>query len=361
MKRILPFILIILSVFGLAHYFIYQIVSRSIHTADANFTFIVVLFVGLISMPAGFFISKTRNEKLYFISWIGFIWMGLFNFLFFFSLTELALYAFTAHSHSYWVIWATAIIGVWSLFRGLSFPKLVTHYIPNEKLKGLKLVQISDLHVGMLHLNEVWLAKVVNRINGIKPDIVAITGDLVEGEYLEITPKLEVLKQLTPKAEKFYITGNHEYINGSGPWENKMSELGFTVLHNDNKVVNFNEASLLIAGVPDRMISRFIRNKNSLPDAALKTQHPVNYKILLAHQPSSVFDIKTGHCNLILSGHTHGGQIFPFHVFVRLAQPVLKGFKTINGVKVFAHQGTGLWGPPMRWFSRNEIVLIEWV
>lgn len=83
MKRILPFILIILSVFGLAHYFIYQIVSRSIHTADANFTFIVVLFVGLISMPAGFFISKTRNEKLYFISWIGFIWMGLFNFLFF--------------------------------------------------------------------------------------------------------------------------------------------------------------------------------------------------------------------------------------------------------------------------------------
>ncbi|MBY0555484.1 metallophosphoesterase [bacterium] len=361
MKRILPFILIILAVFALAHYFIYQIVSRSINSPNANFAFIIVLSVGLLAIPAGFFVSKTRNEKLYFISWIGFIWMGLFNFLFFFSLAEIALFALTEQALSYWVIWATAIVGAWSLFKGLSSPKIVTHYIPNENLKGLKLVQISDLHVGMLHLNEVWLAKIVERINRVNPHIVAITGDLVEGEYLEITPKLEVLKQLTPKSEKFYITGNHEYINGSGPWENKMSELGFTTLHNENKVVNYNQARVLIAGVPDRMISRFIRNKNSSPDVALKTEHPVHYKILLAHQPASVFDIKTSHCNLVLSGHTHGGQIFPFHFFVRLVQPVLKGFKTINGIKVFAHQGTGLWGPPMRWFSRNEIVLIEWV
>lgn len=351
----------ILTVFGLVHYFIYQVVSRSIQSSQYLFAFIIVLTIGLISIPAGFFTSRARNEKLYFISWMGFIWMGLFNFLFFFTLTELALFAFTDHNYSYWVVAATLIIGAWSLFRGLSAPKLVTHYIPNEKLKGLKLVQISDLHVGMLHLNEIWLSKIVNRINAVKPDIVTITGDLVEGEYLEITPKLEVLKELTTKSHKFYITGNHEYINGSGPWETKMEELGFTVLHNQNKLLQYNDARLLMAGVPDRMISRFIRNKNSLPDVALKTENNVDYKILLAHQPTSVFDIKTESCDLILSGHTHGGQIFPFHIFVRMVQPVLAGFKTINGIKVFAHQGTGLWGPPMRWFSRNEIVLIQWV
>jgi predicted MPP superfamily phosphohydrolase len=116
----------------------------------------------------------------------------------------------------------------------------------------------------------------------------------------------------------------------------------------------------MIAGVPDKMAKRFNRTLSSQPDLALKTNQKVDYKILLAHQPSSVFDLVNEKCDLILSGHTHGGQIFPFHLFVRLVQPVVAGFKKINGTLVFAHQGTGFWGPPMRWFSQSEIVKINW-
>jgi uncharacterized protein len=96
------------------------------------------------------------------------------------------------------------------------------------------------------------------------------------------------------------------------------------------------------------------------PDLSLQTSTSVDYKILLAHEPGSVFDLRSEKCDLILSGHTHGGQIFPFGFFARLVNPVVSGFKTINSIRVFAHQGTGYWGPPMRWFTRCEIVIFEY-
>jgi uncharacterized protein len=94
---------------------------------------------------------------------------------------------------------------------------------------------------------------------------------------------------------------------------------------------------------------------------ALRTSDTVDYRILLAHEPASVFDLKSEHCNVILAGHTHGGQIFPFSFYVRLVQPVVSGFKRINSTLVFAHQGTGFWGPPMRWFTDSEIAVFEFV
>lgn len=358
--KILPFMLIILFVFSCAHYFIFLISSRSLEHHSLKLLYIAVLTLGMISMPVGFFMSHSKKSYLFFLIWVGYIWMGLFNFLFFFSLIEFFIFIFFQHSYSFWVIVASLGVGIWSLYHGLAAPLLNIHKLKSEKLQGLKLVQISDLHIGMLHLNERWLSLIVERINILKPDIIAITGDLVEGEFSRISPQLNVLKSLTGNSKKYYITGNHEYIHGAGPWEKKLEELGFAILHNQNEIIDFNQSKLLIAGVPDRMIGRFIKNKESLPDTALKNIQQVDYKILLAHQPSSVFDLKIETCDLILSGHTHGGQLFPFHVFVRLLHPVIVGFKTINNIKVFAHQGTGLWGPPMRWFSRGEIVLIEW-
>ena len=358
--KVLPFILIILIIFGWANYFIFLISSRSLDHHNLKQLYILVLTLGLFSMPVGFFISHSKKTHLSFLIWTGYIWMGLFNFLFFFSLIEFILFILLPHNFSFWVIIASFSIGIWSLYHGLSAPLLNIHKLKSEKLQGLKLVQISDLHIGMLHLNERWLSKIIDRINNLNPDIIAITGDLVEGDFNRISPQLNVLKNLTISSKKYYITGNHEYIHGAGTWETKLEELGFTTLHNQNEIISFNQSKLLIAGVPDRMIGRFIKNKESLPDVALQNTQLVDYKILLAHQPSSVFDLKIETCDLILSGHTHGGQIFPFHFFVRSLHPVIVGFKTINNILVFAHQGTGLWGPPMRWFSRGEIVLIEW-
>lgn len=359
LKRIAPFIAIILIVFGILHYFIFQVVTRS-PMAESSLQLTKIIFVlGLLSMPIGFLTAKAPWLLLRKLAWVGYIWMGVFNFLFFFMLVEMLVAIFWLHDKSYWVLQAAFAVTLWSLYRGLSFPKVARHILNKPELKGLKLAQISDLHVGMLHLNENWLEKVVAKINENQPDIVTITGDLVEGEFSEISAKLQKLNAFKVK-HKFFITGNHEYINGNGPWEKLLTELGFTALHNENIILDYQGAKILMAGVPDRMVPRFLKDKKSLPDMALKTNQRVDYKILLAHQPASVSDLKNETCDLILSGHTHGGQIFPFHVFVRMVQPVVAGFKTINGVKVFAHQGTGLWGPPMRWFSRSEIVIFEW-
>lgn len=360
-KKILPFILIIVSLFGLLHYFIFQITTRSVSSSNLIQIWGLVLILGVISIPVGFYISFKKSLKFYFLVWIGYIWMGIFNFLLFFSLLEFIMSLFLQHEYSYWVLPASLIITFWSLYKGLKDPKINHHVIENTQLKDLRLVQISDLHIGMLHLNENWLSRIVNRIKDLNPDIIVITGDLVEGEYNENHHKLNSLKELRPAMKKYYITGNHEYIHGAGPWEAKLKEIGFTVLHNRNEIFEYNNSKILIAGVPDRMIGRFIKGQTSEPDKALFTDQKSDYKILLAHQPSSVFDLKKEKCDLILSGHTHGGQIFPFHLLVKLAHPVLSGFRTVNGVKVFAHQGTGLWGPPMRWFSESEIVLLHWM
>ena len=227
-------------------------------------------------------------------------------------------------------------------------------------MKGLSLVQISDLHIGLLHFNSNWFRRVLRTVTDLNPDIFVITGDLVEGDYNQIHQDLDFLKELQTIPYKFYITGNHEYIHGGSIWETKLNELGFQVLHNSHQIIEFNSAKLLMAGVPDRMIGRFQQGKISQPDLALHSPVHVDYKILLAHQPASVFELTRESCDLILTGHTHGGQIFPFHLLVRLAQPVVTGFKKVKGTLVFAHQGTGLWGPPMRWFSRSEIVLFKW-
>jgi predicted MPP superfamily phosphohydrolase len=212
----------------------------------------------------------------------------------------------------------------------------------------------------MLHLNEKWLNTIVDRVAELKPDIIALTGDLVEGEYAEISLMLKPLSKLTQVPHKYFTTGNHEYINGSGPWEECVAGMGFRSLHNENEIIQLKGARIMMAGVPDRMIKRFIKNKKSLPDVALKSSEKVDYKILLAHQAKTIKDMKTETCDLMLTGHTHGGQLFPFHYFVRLVQPVLTGFAKIKGVLIFVHQGTGFWGPPMRWFSRSEIVVFDW-
>lgn len=367
-KRILRVLSILSTILGLAHYFIYLSVSRSI-PEDSVYRICLGIFLTLVwlSLPAGFLVTLTNlKQKLKLISWIGYIWMGFFHLLFFSSLFEFVISLAYPHEYSYWNLFFSLIIGAYALFKGLSLPQVITHEMKGPaSMKGLSIAQVSDLHVGLLHLNAKWLAKVVDLVNQQKPDIFAITGDLVEGSYSEVSPQLEVLKNVKPKLEKFYITGNHEYIHQAGfghnAWENRLHQLGFTTLHNENKVIQFNQAAILFAGVPDRMVPRFEPKLRSLPDLALKTDHKVDYRILLAHEPASRLDIKNEKCDLILSGHTHGGQIFPFGLLVRLVQPVVKGFKQMGDVLVFAHQGTGLWGPPMRWFSRGEIVIFKWV
>ena len=353
--QILPALAIILTVFGFAHWFCYLTVVRSVSGFD-NLWYLYL--AGIILMLAGFISSRARNNKLILLTWCGYVWMGFFTIHLFLSLVETVILQFVQHSYSYWIFIASIIISVWALYKGLKFPATVTHFVSGpETIKNFKIAQISDLHVGLLHLNQKWLEKIVCEINFQKPDIVVITGDLAEGDFERVSKMLVPLKNLKSNSGIFYITGNHEYIH-PGDWEGYLQSLGITSLHNQNKVIEFNQQKILVAGIPDKMAPRFNSDIKSLPDVALKSDVQTIYKILLAHEPSSISDLKTESCDLMLTGHTHGGQIFPFHFFVRLVQPMIKGFKKYDRALIFNHQGTGLWGPPMRWFSQSEIVIL---
>lgn len=387
--KILPFLVIIIFIFGLSSYFIFETLTRNIESDTIPNLIKFILIFGIFLIISAFASTHTAYKKqLRYLSLLGYIWLGTFHILFFTCLFDFISQFIFPNENSQWIILFTLFASLWSLYKGFKKPTLITHplEIPSKNLdplKELSLVQISDLHIGMLHLDAVWLLKIIERINSLNPHIVVITGDLIEGPFSEVSPQLENLKNLNAQ-HKYYITGNHEYIHSIRSaknnetvnqeainqlnlnqtswdiWEKRLQELGFTVLHNSHEIIDFHSLKIMIAGVPDRMANRFYKNLNSLPDKALHTDQPTDYKILLAHEPSSVFDLKNEKCDILLSGHTHGGQIFPFALLVRLVQPVVSGFKRTQSTLVFAHQGTGFWGPPMRWFSRSEIVLFKW-
>lgn len=357
MRRIVLPLIIITTLLILMNWFIYSMATQSFVGSSTWLAFIIGLGVAL--MPISMLLTMTRfRKKLRFVTLSGYIWMGVFTIAFFFAFVQFIFSLLSVPIHSSWVLYATLVISLWALRINFKTPKLVTHKIKGpEFLKGLRLLQISDLHIGMPTLRQSWLDRVVDKIHLADPHYVVVTGDLVDAPFEEASPLLDPLARI--KVTKFYVTGNHEYIRG-GDWEKRLIELGFSALHNSHEIVSHKNGDLLIAGVPDRRVSGFNRSLESNPDLALTTSRSVDYKILLAHQPGSVFDLKHQTCDLVLSGHTHGGQIFPFGILARFANPVIKGFKTINGIKVFAHQGTGFWGPPMRWFTRCEIVVFEW-
>lgn len=353
-------LLIITSILGVIHFLIYLVTAPDLPEIW-HLPLAILLGVGLLSIPLGLAFSHGPwRERLMPVTLFAYFWLGFFFLNFSFVLVQLLLSFVFDHHHSYWPLIASLLAGAWATYSALSPPRIITHELNGPPaMKDVTLVQVSDLHVGMPFLNQKWLAKQVARINALQPDFVAVTGDLADGPFEQVSIALSPLANLKPKIRKFYVTGNHEFIRG-GDWERRLLELGFTVLHNTHEIFERTGEKFMIAGVPDRIIVSRGSNFESSPYKALASRENVSYRILLAHEPKSVFNLKDEKCDLLLSGHTHGGQIFPFSIFVRMAQPVVRGFKKINGVLVFAHMGTGFWGPPMRWLTSSEIVRFHW-
>ena len=233
--------------------------------------------------------------------------------------------------------------------------------VPLEKLApgvaGLRIVQLSDLHIGE-RLGEDFLRKVVNRVNALHPDVVAITGDLVDGPAHVVEQALKPLADLDAPHGVYFVTGNHEYYWGGRESVRMVEALGLTVLHNEHRVVEREGGAVVIGGIPDLHGGRFLADHESRPDLAFAGAPEGAPRVLLAHQPRAVIRAAPHGVDLMLTGHTHGGQIFPFHFFVRLQQPIVRGLRRLLGVWVYAHRGTGFWGPPMRLFSTPEIAEI---
>ena len=225
--------------------------------------------------------------------------------------------------------------------------------LPRE-LDGFTIAQITDVHVGFT-VSRSFVQGIVDRVNALKPDLVAITGDLVDGDVPTLRDAVAPLAELSATHGAFFVTGNHEYYSGADDWIAELRRLGITVLFNERVRIGSGEASFDLAGVTDLEGKRHDGHKPDLA-RALAGRDPSRELVLLAHQPRFAFQTKGHGVGLQLSGHTHGGQIWPWHYLVKIQQGgFLAGLQRHGDTQVYTSRGTGYWGPPLRVGAPSEI------
>lgn len=249
-------------------------------------------------------------------------------------------------------------IGV-GIFGGMTLPQVEKIELKTDKnIKPFRAVVISDLHIGGL-IDTDYVSYVVKKTNELSPDFIFLTGDLIDTDIRYIKEEISLLKGLKAKEGIYYVPGNHEYYHSIDQSREVINELGFHWMA--NRGLFLSSYNLTISGVSD---PHAVRKNEEGPDLfkAVKGLDPTHYTILLSHQPVIIEyeEFNKRRFDLILSGHTHGGQIQPFGLFVLLVQPYLKGLHEISpGHFLYINQGTGFWGPGMRVGSYNELTLLE--
>jgi len=225
---------------------------------------------------------------------------------------------------------------------------------------GMRIVQLCDMHVGGL-LGKGFVEEVVHTTNRLAPDVIAVVGDLVDGSVEHLRPAIAPLGNLRARFGTFFVTGNHEYYSssGAGAWMAELERIGMRVLRNQRVSVGSLEAGFDMAGVPDHSAGRFPGEGPGQNVAqAMAGRDPRRAVVLLAHQPLAVHESIRHGVDLQLSGHTHGGQIWPWGALVRLQQPYVRGLHRIEETQLYVSCGTGFWGPPMRLGAPAEITEI---
>jgi predicted MPP superfamily phosphohydrolase len=224
-----------------------------------------------------------------------------------------------------------------------------------EAHDGLRIVQITDIHVGPT-IGRAFVEDVVRRVNARAPDLVAITGDLVDGSVRDIGEAVAPLADLRARHGVYFVTGNHEYFSGVGPWLGELARLGVRVLRNERVAIGAGADAFDLAGVDDYSAERYGGAPHTEAVArALAERDRARELVLLAHQPRSFAAAARFGVGLQLSGHTHGGQMWPFGLIVRLTQPFLAGLHRQGASQIYVSRGTGYWGPPMRLGAPAEI------
>jgi predicted MPP superfamily phosphohydrolase len=248
------------------------------------------------------------------------------------------------------------VAAIGSVLRG---PRLEKVEVPIAKLPaaadGLRIVQLTDIHVGPT-IGRHFIEELVRRSNALEPDLVVITGDLVDGSVAELGDSVAPLAELRARHGVFFVTGNHEYYSGAAEWVRHLPTLGVRVLRNERVTIGEGAAAFDLAGIDD-FSAHGDGHKPDLP-RALAGRDPGRALVLLAHQPRAIDEAERLGVDLQLSGHTHGGQIWPFSYLVYLQQPYLAGLARQGATWIYVSKGTGYWGPPMRLGMPSEITQI---
>jgi predicted MPP superfamily phosphohydrolase len=372
---------------GLHYYFWIRLVRDTAFVQPWRTVLSVALVTLAASIPLAFWIGRQfAGAGRDVLVWVAFVWMGLM-FLLFLALVSADL-----------VRWLTALglrvagngdvlndpqrrvflsrlvaggaaAGAVSLsglaLRGAARPPEVKRVrvglsrLP-EQASGTTIVQITDLHVGQ-PITRDYVADVVRRTNALAPDIIAITGDLVDGGTVHLRDAIAPIADLTARHGVYFVTGNHEYYSGVEPWLETLRAMGIRVLRNEHVTIGEDSAAFVLAGVDDSTAHRLADGHREDVAAAVAGVDSDREVVLLAHQPKAIFEAAKHGVGLQISGHTHGGQIWPFTLFVHLAQPYVAGLARHGATQIYVSRGTGHWGPPMRLGAPSELTLIELV
>lgn len=228
-------------------------------------------------------------------------------------------------------------------------------------LEGFTIVQITDIHVGPT-IKRGYVQAIVDAVNAIEPDMVAITGDVVDGSVSTLAEHTAPLAQLRARRGIYMVTGNHEYYSGVQAWVQAFRQMGMHVLINEHVTFLHQGATVVVAGVTDYNAGTVFAEHASDPVAAMAgAPAQAGLRLLLAHQPRSAAQAERVGYDLQLSGHTHGGQFFPWGFFVRLQQPFTAGLHRLGSMWVYTSRGTGYWGPPKRLGAPSEITCLRLV
>ncbi len=361
----------------------------------SGWLFAALLLVSVVLMPTAFRLQRRRAQTPLVVSivWSGLLCMGLFSSLFVLTVLRdfvlvatglLAVMAQLAGSDylsldlvqgvSAAAVPLLALVAtVWGFWGARRTARVVQVDVPipglPAALHGFTVAQISDVHIGPT-IRRHYLRRIVARVNALDADMVAITGDLVDGTVPELASHIAPLAELQSRHGSFFVTGNHEYYSGAPAWIDELRRLGIQVLLNQHVVLHHTLGGdgaspgtpLVVAGVTDFSAHHFMESHRSDPVAALRgaPAHVVT-RLLLAHQPRSAAMAQQAGFQLQLSGHTHGGQIWPWNHFVRFQQPFTAGLNRLQGLWVYTNRGTGYWGPPKRFGVPSEITHLRLV
>ncbi|MHB1048680.1 MAG: metallophosphoesterase [Bacteroidota bacterium] len=336
---------------------------------------------------SSFFLVRYAEKSADALAWVGYIGLGLISFTFtllvirdaalLIGLSADKIFAFFAQKNpavdagkreflvqttNLGVIGVASVLTAYGVYEARKKPSIVNVDIPianlPEAFNGFKIAQISDIHAG-LTIKRDWIETVTGEVMNIAPDLIAFTGDMVDGSVDHLRNDVAPLGDLTAPHGKYFVTGNHEYYSGAGPWVDHARILGFDVLMNEHRILSKDGSSIVLAGVTDYSGGQFQKDHASDPVKALHGAPSGTTRILMAHQPRSLYQTEGLDLDLVLMGHTHGGQFFPWNLVATIGQPFIKGLNKF-GEKTWAYvsKGTGYWGPPVRVGARSEITVV---
>ena len=364
--RIAVFLIVIQSILLFAHWFIYTTWTSFTAVADPPGTTPLEIAVAILSfsfIAASLLAFRLSNPIVRSFYRIAALWLGAVNFFFLAACVCWILYfgAMLARHQPDWPRWATVVFAaalIATLYGAVNARRIRTRKVkivlPNlpDAWRGRIAALVSDIHLG--HVNGAgFLARIVEQLQRLKPDIVFMTGDLYDGTAIDAGPVATPLQKLNAPLGAFFVTGNHEEFRDPSQYLEAVRATGLRVLENESVSVD----GLQLVGVPDHASANPNRFRDILKRLSIDPSRP---SILLSHSPHALSVPEQAGISLQLSGHTHGGQIFPFTWFTKkIFREFTKGLHRHGYMQVYTTTGAGTWGPPLRVGTNPEIVLIE--